>query len=43
MLSGLPFRSALVLSINSLILSGFPLTFIHLAQANLISTATLKN
>ena len=43
MLSGLPFRSAFVLSINSLILPSFSLTFLHLAQANLVPTATLKN
>ena len=33
MLSGPSFRSAFVFSINSLILSGFPLTSFHLAQA----------
>ena len=42
MLSGLSFWSAFVLSINLLILSGFPLTFIHLAEANLILGAILK-
>ena len=43
MLSGLPFRSAFVLSINSLILStGFPLIFIYLAEANLVPRAILK-
>ena len=43
MLSGLSFRSAFVFSINSLILSGFPLTFIHLAETNLVPRAILKN
>ena len=33
MLSGISFRSALVFSINSLILSGFPLTSFHLNEA----------
>ena len=42
MLSGFSLRSAFVVSINSLILSGFPLTFIHLAEPNLIPRATLK-
>ena len=35
MLSGPSFRSAFVFSINSLILSGFPLTSFHLAEAPL--------
>ena len=43
MLSALSFRSAFVFSINSLILSGFPLTPFHLAEANLVPRAILKN
>ena len=43
MLSGLSFKSALVFSINSLILSGFPLISFHLAKANLAPRAILKN
>ena len=43
MLSGLSFRSAFVSSINSLILSGFPLTSFHLAEANLIPRAILES
>ena len=35
MLSDLSFRSAFVFSINSLVLSGFPLTSFHLAEASL--------
>ena len=35
-------RSDFILSINSLILSGFPLTFIHLAEATLVLGAILK-
>ena len=35
MLSGPPFRSAFVFSINSLILSGFCLTSFYLAEASL--------
>ena len=35
MLSGPPFRSVFVFSFNSLILSGFPLTSFHLAEASL--------
>ena len=35
MLSSPSFKSPLLLSINSLILSGFPLTFFHLAEAPL--------
>ena len=35
MLSGPTFRSVFVFSINSLILSGFPLTFFHLAETSL--------
>ena len=35
MISGSSFTSALVFSINSLILSGFPLTSFHLAEASL--------
>ena len=34
MLSGPSFRSAYIFSINSLILSGFPLTSFHLAEAS---------
>ena len=34
MLSGPSFRSAFVFSIDSLILSGFPLTTLHLAKAS---------
>ena len=36
MLSGLFIRSAFVFKINSLIFSGFPLNFFHLAEANLV-------
>ena len=44
MFSGLSFRSAFVFSINSiLILSGFPLTSLYLAEANLVPRAILKN
>ena len=51
MLSGSSFRLAFVLSINSLILFGFPLTFFHLAEASLydlpwfytLVSAVLKN
>ena len=43
MLSGLSFRSAFIFSINSLILSGFPLTSYHLAEANLVPRAISKN
>ena len=35
MLSSPSFRSAFLFSINSLILSGFPLTSFHLAEASL--------
>ena len=35
MLSGYSFRVAFVFSINSLILSGFPLTSFHLAEVSL--------
>ena len=35
MLSSPSFRSAFVFSVNSLILSGFPLTSFHLAEASL--------
>ena len=35
MLSGPPFRSAFVCSMNSLILSGFPLTSFHLVETSL--------
>ena len=35
MLSGSFFRSAFVFSVNSLILSGFPLTSSHLAEVSL--------
>ena len=35
MLSGPSFRSAFIFSINSLILSGFPLTSSHLVEASL--------
>ena len=34
MLSGPPFRSVFIFSFNSLILSGFPLTSFHLAEAS---------
>ena len=37
MLSGPSFRSVLVFSINSLILSGFPLTSFNLAEASLFA------
>ena len=43
MLSCLSFRLVFVFSINSLILSGFPLTSFHLAEANLVPRAILKN
>ena len=43
MLSGLSFRSAFVLSINSLILAAYPLTFIRLAKVNLVPRAILEN
>ena len=44
MLSRLSFRSAFVVfSINSLILPGFPLTFFHLVEANLVPRAIFKN
>ena len=43
MLWGLSFRSASVLSINSLILSGCYLTFIHLAEPNIVPRAIFKN
>ena len=43
MLSGLSFRSVFVFSINSLILSGFPLTSFYLVKANLVPRAILKN
>ena len=36
MLSGPSFRSAFVFNINPLILSGFPLTSFHLAEASLL-------
>ena len=42
MLSGLSCRSAFVHSINSLILSGFPIDFIRLTEANLVPRAILK-
>ena len=42
MLSGPSFRSAFVYSISSLILSGFPLTSFHLADANLVARAILE-
>ena len=42
MLSGLSLRSVFAVSVNSLILSGFPLTFIYLAEANLVPRAILK-
>ena len=41
MLSGPSFRPALVFSINSLILSSFPLTFFHLAEASLSAFSRL--
>ena len=40
---GLSFRSAFVLSINSLILFDFLLTSFHLVEANLVPKAILKN
>ena len=40
--SGLSCRSAFVHSINSLILSGFPIDFIRLTEANLVPRAILK-
>ena len=43
MLSCLSFRLVFVFSIDSLILSGFPLTSFHLAEANLVPRAILKN
>ena len=42
MVSGLSFRSVFVFSISSLILSGFPLTFFHLAEASLVPKAIFK-
>ena len=39
----LPPWSTFVFSINSLILSGFPFTSFHLAEANLFPRAVLKN
>ena len=41
--SGLSFRLAFVLSINSLILSGFPMTSFYLAKASLVLRSILKN
>ena len=41
MLSGLSFRSAFVFSINSLILSGFPLTSFHIAEVSLSAFLSL--
>ena len=41
MLSGPSFRSAFVFSVNSLILSAFPLTSFHLAEASLSSFSWL--
>ena len=43
MLSGLSSKSAIVFSINSVIMSGFLLTSFHLAEANLVPRAILKN
>ena len=43
MLLGPSLKLAFVFSINSLILSGFPLTSFHFAEANLIHQAILKN
>ena len=43
MLSGLSFRSTFVLSINSLTLSSFSMISFHLAEANLVPRAILKN
>ena len=43
MLSGPSVRSAFVLSINLLVLSGFPLTSFRLSDANLVPRAILKN
>ena len=42
MLSGLSFRSALVLSVKWLILSGFPLTSFHLAEGNVVPWPILR-
>ena len=41
MLSGPCSRSAFVFNINSLILSGFPLTYFHLAEAGLCTFSWL--
>ena len=41
MLSSPTFRSALFFSINSLILSGFPLTSFHLAETSLFAFSWL--
>ena len=41
MLSSPSFRSAFIFSINSLILSGFPLTSFHLAEASLFAFSWL--
>ena len=43
MLLAFSFRSAFVFGIKSLILSGFPLTSFHLAEANLVPRAISKN
>ena len=43
MLSGLFSKSPIVFSINSVIMSGFLLTSFHLAEANLVPRAILKN
>ena len=43
MLSDLSYRSGFVPNINSLIFSGFSLTFIHLAETNRVPRAILKN
>ena len=43
MLSSLSFRLALVFSLNSLILTAFPLASFHLAEAKLATRTILKN
>ena len=43
LLYGLSLRSAFDFSINSLILSGFPLASFHLAEAKLVTRTILKN
>ena len=43
MLSGFSFRLAFVFSVNSLNLSGFPLTSFHLFEDNFVRRSILKN